>query len=106
MSHLSMSEAQVRAYFDAGHLAVISPDALNQVLEAAGIRRWFAEPIDVLGVSTGGSVALQVAADHPEVVRRPVRSIRHAGWGRARAAVSASWPDTLLSGTSDAPGSR
>lgn len=39
---------------------------------AKGIRRWFAEPIDVLGVSTGGSVALQLAADHPDVVRRLV----------------------------------
>jgi pimeloyl-ACP methyl ester carboxylesterase len=32
----------------------------------------FDEPVDVLGQSTGGSVALQLAADHPAVVRRLV----------------------------------
>lgn len=29
-------------------------------------------PVDVVGVSTGGSVALQLAADHPDTVRRLV----------------------------------
>lgn len=32
----------------------------------------FPGPVDVLGVSTGGSVALQLALDHPELVRRLV----------------------------------
>lgn len=32
----------------------------------------FGEPVDVLGVSSGGSVALQLAADHPAAVRRLV----------------------------------
>ncbi|MFC4003242.1 alpha/beta fold hydrolase [Prauserella oleivorans] len=32
----------------------------------------FGEPIDVVEVSTGGSVALQLAADHPGLVRRLV----------------------------------
>ncbi|MFI9506832.1 alpha/beta fold hydrolase [Nocardia sp. NPDC052566] len=32
----------------------------------------FGEPVDVAGVSSGGSVALQLAADHPEVVRKLV----------------------------------
>ncbi|MBD0292092.1 MAG: alpha/beta hydrolase [Jiangellaceae bacterium] len=36
---------------------------------AEGIRLWFGGPLDVLGVSTGGSVGLQLAADHPELVR-------------------------------------
>lgn len=36
------------------------------------IRSTFTEPVDVLGVSTGGSIALQLAADHPELVRRLV----------------------------------
>jgi pimeloyl-ACP methyl ester carboxylesterase len=39
---------------------------------ATAIPRWFGEPVDVLGLSTGGSVALQLAADHPALVRRLV----------------------------------
>jgi pimeloyl-ACP methyl ester carboxylesterase len=39
---------------------------------AMALRRQFGEPVDVVGVSTGGSVALQLAADHPGVVRRLV----------------------------------
>lgn len=39
---------------------------------ATALRHHFGEPVDVLGVSTGGSVALQLATDHPEVVRRMV----------------------------------
>ncbi|WP_063628893.1 alpha/beta fold hydrolase [Amycolatopsis taiwanensis] len=39
---------------------------------ADALRLRFGHPVDVLGVSTGGSVALQLAADHPEVVRRLV----------------------------------
>jgi pimeloyl-ACP methyl ester carboxylesterase len=32
----------------------------------------FGEPVDVIGVSTGGSVAQHFAADHPELLRRLV----------------------------------
>jgi len=39
---------------------------------AAGMRAKFDGPVDVLGISTGGSVALQLAIDHPELVRRLV----------------------------------
>ena len=39
---------------------------------ATVLREWQEAPIDVVGVSTGGSVALQLAADHPELVRRVV----------------------------------
>ncbi len=40
---------------------------------AAALRAAFGgEPVDVLGVSTGGSIAQQIAADHPDVVRRLV----------------------------------
>jgi pimeloyl-ACP methyl ester carboxylesterase len=44
-------------------------------------------PVDVVGVSTGGSVALQLAADHPAVVRRLVLVCAAARLGpRGRAA--------------------
>ncbi|MGW4713562.1 alpha/beta fold hydrolase [Nocardia sp. NPDC004260] len=39
---------------------------------ADALRTEFGAPVDVLGISSGGSVALQLAADHPEVVRRLV----------------------------------
>ncbi len=39
---------------------------------ADGLRGGFDGPVDVVGVSTGGSIAQQLAADHPDVVRRLV----------------------------------
>lgn len=39
---------------------------------ATVLQEWQEAPIDVVGVSTGGSVALQLAADHPRLVRRLV----------------------------------
>ncbi len=39
---------------------------------ADALRSEFGEPVDVLGTSTGGSFAQQLAAEHPEVVRRLV----------------------------------
>lgn len=39
---------------------------------AAGIRQSFPEPVDLVGMSTGGSIAQQIAAEHPDVVRRLV----------------------------------
>ncbi len=37
---------------------------------AEAIRCSFDGPVDLLGLSTGGSIAQQIAADHPDVVRR------------------------------------
>ncbi len=37
---------------------------------AEAIRSSFDSPVDLLGLSTGGSIAQQIAADHPDVVRR------------------------------------
>ncbi len=39
---------------------------------AAAFREAFGEPVDLLGISSGGSIALQIAADHPDVVRHLV----------------------------------
>ncbi len=39
---------------------------------AAAMRMSFGRPVDLLGVSTGGSIAQQIAAEHPDVVRRLV----------------------------------
>lgn len=36
------------------------------------IRQHFGAPVDLVGMSTGGSIAQQIAADHPDVVRRLV----------------------------------
>lgn len=39
---------------------------------ADALRSHFPDPVDLLGLSTGGSLAQQLAADHPDVVRRLV----------------------------------
>jgi pimeloyl-ACP methyl ester carboxylesterase len=39
---------------------------------ADALRAGFDGPVDVIGTSTGGSIAQQLAADHPDVVRRLV----------------------------------
>lgn len=39
---------------------------------AAALRATYDGPVDVLGVSSGGSLGLQLALDHPDVVRRLV----------------------------------
>jgi pimeloyl-ACP methyl ester carboxylesterase len=39
---------------------------------AEALRDGFDGPVDVIGTSTGGSIAQQLAADHPDVVRRLV----------------------------------
>jgi pimeloyl-ACP methyl ester carboxylesterase len=39
---------------------------------ATMIREEFGEPVDVIGVSTGGSIVQHFAADHPDLIRRLV----------------------------------
>ena len=53
----------------------LAPDATMAALArdyAEALRRQFGRPVDVVGESTGGSIALQLAADHPDVVKRLV----------------------------------
>jgi len=50
------------------------------------LRTTFEGPVDVMGISTGGSVALQLTVDHPELVRRLVLAAsgcRLGTWGKA-----------------------
>lgn len=52
---------------------------------AESIREHLDGPVDLVGTSTGGSIAQQVAADHPDVVRRLVllsTACRLGGYGR------------------------
>lgn len=39
-------------------------------MQAAALQDLFTEPVDILGISTGGSIALQLAVDHPQIVKR------------------------------------
>ncbi|MBW4043016.1 MAG: alpha/beta hydrolase [Acidobacteria bacterium] len=53
---------------------------------ARAIRSRFPAPVDVIGESTGGSIALQLALDHPDVVKRLIvisAASRMPGAGRA-----------------------
>lgn len=55
-------------------------------LYAAAISARFAGPVDLIGVSTGGSIALQLAIDHPDLTSRLVlvsAAYRLADEGRA-----------------------
>jgi pimeloyl-ACP methyl ester carboxylesterase len=50
------------------------------------LRATFDGPVDVMGISTGGSVALQLTVDHPELVGRLVvaaSGCRLGAWGKA-----------------------
>ncbi|MEU8896530.1 alpha/beta hydrolase [Nocardia sp. NPDC048505] len=51
---------------------------------AQALHAEFGGPVDVLGISSGGSVALQLAADHPAAVRRLV--VASSGYRLERAA--------------------
>jgi pimeloyl-ACP methyl ester carboxylesterase len=54
---------------------------------AAALNSHFGAPIDLLGISTGGAIALQLAVDHPDTVRRLI-IVAAASWlgdhGRTR----------------------
>jgi pimeloyl-ACP methyl ester carboxylesterase len=57
---------------------------------ADALRSRFAEPVDIMGVSTGGAIALQLAVDHPMVVRRLIVACAASSlgdWGRQQLAL-------------------
>ena len=65
---------------------------------AAAIREAFGEPIDLLGISSGGSIALQVAADHPDVVRRLILVGAASRIGKEAAAAQMRYIDAVAAG--------
>ena len=65
---------------------------------ADAIRREFGGPVDLLGMSSGGSIALQLAADHPEVVRRLVLVGAAARIGDAARAAQMRYIDAVDAG--------
>ncbi|MGI5163359.1 alpha/beta fold hydrolase [Spirillospora sp. CA-253888] len=71
-------------------------DIATQHAEALADR--FTGPVDVLGVSSGGSVALQLAADHPEVVRRLVVAASGCTLGPDAKRAQLAWADAYEKG--------
>ncbi|TFD52231.1 alpha/beta hydrolase [Cryobacterium frigoriphilum] len=56
---------------------------------AEALRQKFSGPVDVLGTSTGGCIALQLAADHPDMVNRLV--VASAAYRLSPPARAAQW---------------
>lgn len=75
---LRLSTLGLSATFDVWMVAPRRPvPAVTSMAElaadhASAIRARFPGPVDVIGESTGGSIALRLALDHPDVVRRLV----------------------------------
>ena len=74
---------------------------------AAMIREEFGGPVDVIGISTGGSIVQPLAADHPDVVRRLVihssaYTAERRGQGGADGGRTAGQPASLARGLGDA----
>jgi pimeloyl-ACP methyl ester carboxylesterase len=69
---------------------------------AEGIASRFDQPVDVLGVSTSGSLALQLAADHPHLVRRLVVVAASCRLGAAGREMQLRYAERLTAGPSRA----
>lgn len=65
---------------------------------AEAIRRKFREPVEVMGISTGGSLALQVAADHHDAVKTLVACATAARLGPLGKQVQREYRDRLFRG--------
>lgn len=69
---------------------------------AVAIRLGLGAPVDVVGVSTGGSIAQQVAADHPDVVDRLVLASTGCRLGPAARRLQARIAEHIRAGDSRA----
>ncbi|WP_168211411.1 alpha/beta fold hydrolase [Actinosynnema sp. ALI-1.44] len=65
---------------------------------AEAIRRKFREPVEVMGISTSGSIALQAAADHHDAVRKVVACATAARLGPLGKQVQRECRDLLAKG--------
>jgi pimeloyl-ACP methyl ester carboxylesterase len=65
---------------------------------AAAFAEAFGEPVDLLGISSGGSIALQIAVDHPNSVRRLVLVAAAARIGAEAAAAQMRYIDAVAAG--------
>jgi pimeloyl-ACP methyl ester carboxylesterase len=65
---------------------------------AEAFRAEFGEPVDLLGLSSGGSIALQIAADHPDVVHRLVLVGAAGRIGAEAAAAQMRYIDAVAAG--------
>ncbi len=65
---------------------------------ADALRSFFRGPVDLVGVSTGGSIAQQLAADHPDTIRRLVLLSTACRLGVVGREVQAAVADQLRAG--------
>lgn len=71
---IPLASAGFQVYFTNRWPGMAADTTFADVAErhAEAIRDYFGGPVDVLGASTGGSLALQLIADRPDVVRKAV----------------------------------
>ena len=71
-------------------------------MHASALHARFPDPVDILGGSTGGTIALQLAVDHPSRVRRLVIAASAAWLGEHGRAALRAYGDAIAAGRSGA----
>ncbi len=71
-------------------------------MHARALEARFPDPVDILGGSTGGTIALQLAVDHPSRIRRLVVAISAAWLGEQGRAALRAYGDAIAGGRSGA----
>jgi pimeloyl-ACP methyl ester carboxylesterase len=72
-------------------------------MHAAALRDHFGQPVDLLGISTGGAIALQVAVDHSAIVRRLVIAAAASWLGESGRQRLRRYGELVAAGKSGAP---